>query len=91
MGPAGGAADDPELLADLYPEQADRLSRMPNPDSTSRFTLADHRDYTVPELREICRDRGITVPQAMTHRELVAVISGAGVELPAKPLQRRTR
>jgi hypothetical protein len=53
-----------------------------------RFTLADHRDYTVKELRQLAREHGVAVRSRADHPELVAALVAAGVELPPKPPER---
>ncbi len=54
-----------------------------------RITLADRWDYTVAELRALCRAHGIPGRSRMTHDQLVAALRDAGVDLPAKAPQRR--
>ena len=42
--------------------------------------------YTVAELRQLAREHGVLIPRGTLHHEVVAKLTAAGVELPAKPL-----
>jgi Rho termination factor, N-terminal domain len=64
------------------------VERVPKPERTERITLADRRDYTVAELRQIAREHQVRRTSRMTHDELVKVLTARGIDLPAKPLQR---
>jgi len=65
------------------------LERMPRAEGPAvRFTLADRWDYTNAELRAIARKHDIPVTARLTHDELVRLLAGAGIDLPAKPLRR---
>jgi len=56
-----------------------------------RFTLADHLDWTVAELRQLAREHGVPGRSRMDHPELVAALTAAGVELPPKPMEKFRR
>jgi hypothetical protein len=47
--------------------------------------------YTVAELRQLAREHQVRVPSRALHHELVAALKAAGVELPAKPLERASK
>jgi hypothetical protein len=68
----------------------DRMPRMSGPATGPRqkFTLADRWDYTVTELRQIAAEHDLAATSRMTHDELVALITAAGVDLPPKPPER---
>ena len=40
--------------------------------------------YTVAELRQLARERGVLIPRGTLHHEVVAKLTAAGVELPPK-------
>ena len=44
----------------------------------------DSFSYTVAELRQIARERGVLVPRGALHHELVRALTAAGVKLPPK-------
>ena len=51
-----------------------------------RFTKEEQASfgYTVAELRQLAREHGIRGQSRALHRELVAVLKGAGIDLPRK-------
>lgn len=62
---------------------------IPGPDGPAqRFTSADRWDYTVAKFRQIPADHDLPATSRTTHDELVALITAAGIDLPAKPLER---
>jgi hypothetical protein len=47
--------------------------------------------YSMGELRQLARGHGVLVPRDALHHEVVRALTAAGVDLPAKPLERISR
>ena len=45
--------------------------------------------YSMGELRQLARERGVSVPRDALHHEVVRALTAAGVGLPPKPLNQR--
>lgn len=55
-----------------------------------KFTKEERASFgfTVAELRQLAREHQVRMPSRVLHHELVAALKAAGVDLPAKPMER---
>jgi hypothetical protein len=62
--------------------------RPPDDAEPERIVITAWSGYTVPELRQLAHDHGITVSSRAIKDEIVAALKNAGVTVEHKPLER---